>query len=126
MYFILYYKHGAIETEVSLMLINTATEPNLLWFMQIIPLLNKNKNSFYLLQHIRDGLMVFAFRRDLQQLDWRISCTMTLSGLMSTQGWLQCKTQLTTSKGIAKLPFFVSNLFLLEMEHAFMSCSFSS
>ena len=35
------------------MLINTATKPNLLWFMQIITLLNKSKNSFYL-SHISE------------------------------------------------------------------------
>ena len=45
--------------------------------MQIITLLNKSKNSFYLSQHIRDGLMAFAFGRNLLQLYWRISCTMT-------------------------------------------------
>ena len=108
------------------MLINTATKPNLLWFMQIITLLNKSKNSFCLLQRIRAGLMAFAFRSDLLQLYWWVSCMMTFGGLMSAQGWLQCKTQLTTCKGTAKLLFFVSTLFLSAMEHALMSCSFSS
>ena len=108
------------------MLINTAIKPNLLWFMQIITLLNKSKNSFCLLQHIRAGLMAFAFRSDLLQLYWWVSCMMTFGGLMSAQGWLQCKTQLATCKGTAKLLFFVSTLFLSAMEHALMSCSFSS
>ena len=123
---VFFWKHCIIETQVNLMLINTATKPNLLWFMQIITLLNKSKNSFYLSQHIRNGLMAFAFRRDLLQLYWRISCTMMFGSLMSAQGWLRCKTQLVTCKGTAKRPFFVSTLFLLVMEHALMSCSFSS
>ena len=48
-----FWKHCIIETQVSLMLINTAAKPNLLWFMQIITLLNKSKNSFYL-SHISE------------------------------------------------------------------------
>ena len=123
---VFFWKHCIIETQVSLLLINTATKPNLLWFMQIITLLNKSKNSFYLSQHIRDGLMALVFRRDLLQQYLRVSCTMTFSSLMSAQGWLWCKTQLATCKETAKLPFFVSTLFLSAMEHVLMSCSFSS
>ena len=108
------------------MLINTATKPNLLWFMQIVTLLNKSKSSFCLSQRIRAGLIAFAFRSDLLQLYWWISCMMMFGSLMSAQGWLQCKTQLATCKGTAKLLFFVSTLFLSAMEHALMSCSFSS
>ena len=123
---VFFWKHCIIETQVSLLLINTATKPNLLWFMQIITLLNKSKNSFYLSQHIRDGLMALVFRRDLLQRYLRISCKMTFSSLMSAQGWLRCKTQLATCKKTAKLPFFVSTLFLSAMEQVLMSCSFSS
>ena len=71
--------------------------------MQIITLLNKSKNSFYLSQYIRDGLVAFAFRRDLQ-LYWQISCMMTLSSLMLAHGWLRCKTQLATCNRTVKLP----------------------
>ena len=122
---VFFWKHCIIETQVSLLLINKQQNQT---FCDLCKLsrLNKSKNSFYLSQHIRDGLMALVFRRDLLQRYLRISCKMTFSSLMSAQGWLRCKTQLATCKKTAKLPFFVSTLFLSAMEQVLMFCSFSS
>ena len=108
---IFFWKHCLINTQVSLMLINRAIKPNLLWFIRIVTLLNTSKNSF---------------GRDLLQLYWRASCTITFGGLMLAQGLAAMQCLIANLQRDSETPFIVITLLLSVMEHTMMSCSFSS